>query len=203
MRQGKQLAYIENINYSKEIDPLSIDSGTMQESLSLTDLPEDLLAEIETWVEEQISLGVKEFIKRLTFRLGQSLHGFCLLRALGYHAQIEAGGKPVKTLRQAAKHFKCSHQFLHRISKDLEAQLNIKTTQSLEIEKKTYSMKVTPPEGYITLGQAIKEFNLKRTNLNNLIKQHGVELKPYKRKSKILKRAELKKILNFENKESI
>lgn len=202
MGNGKFMEYNDVFDYKKEEAPEAADGfnqEAFEELCQFYQLPEDLVAQVEVWVDEQIKLGVREFIKRLTVKMSQSLHGFCVLRALGYHAQIESNGVAVNSLRQIAKHFGCSHQYVDKLTKDLERQLGIHA-ETLEIEKKTYSMKVDPPKGWITYGQAMKEFNIKRTALLNIIKQNKIPVKPYARNAKIIDRAIFQK---FSGKESI
>ena len=123
---GKFLSYTDQLDYNKEAAP-EAGADSQQETLQTLcgryGIPEDLIAEIEVWTDEQVKLGLREFIKRLTIKMSQSLHGFCVLRALGYHAHIESDGKTVKSLRQIAKHFGCSHQYVDKLTKDLESQL--------------------------------------------------------------------------------
>ena len=82
---GKYVTYTDALDYGGEIAPEAVDS-IQQESLSELcrnyDLPEDLVAGVERWADEQVKLGLREFIKRLTIKMSQSLHGFCVLRAL-------------------------------------------------------------------------------------------------------------------------
>ena len=202
MTGSKFLQYNDFFDYKKEEAPEAADQftqGTFEELCTFYELPEDLAAQIEIWVDDQIKLGVREFIKRLTVKMSQSLHGFCVLRALGYHAQIERNGVAVNSLRQIAKHFDCSHQYVDKLTKDLERQLGVQA-DTLEIEKKTYSMKVDPPKGWLTYGQAMKEFGIKRTALLNLIKENQIPVKRYARNAKIIERAIFQK---FSGKESI
>ena len=194
---GKFLTYTDALDYQRETAPeCGADSNQTQlaELCEAYDLPEELVAQVESWTDEQIKLGLREFIKRLTIKMSQSLHGFCVLRALGYHAHIESDGKTVKSLRQIAKHFGCSHQYVDKLTKDLESQLGV-TVDALDIEKKTYSMTVTPPDGYITLGNALKEFKLTRQQLQEVI-DNGVPVQNYHRKSKIIERTKLLAALN-------
>ena len=190
---GKYVTYTDALDYGGEIAPEAVDS-IQQESLSELcrnyDLPEDLVAGVERWADEQVKLGLREFIKRLTIKMSQSLHGFCVLRALGYHAHIESEGKTVKTLRQIGKHFGYSHQYVDKLTKDLERQLGVKA-DSLDIDRKTYTMTVTAPEGWLTLGEAIKTYGVTRQQLQDLITKHDIEVVAYKRKSKILQKKSL------------
>jgi hypothetical protein len=202
MSGGKFMQFNDFFDYTKEEAPEAADNftqGSFEELCRFYDLPEDLAAQIEIWVDEQIKLGVREFIKKLTIKMSQSLHGFCVLRALGYHAQIESNGVAVNSLRQIAKHFNCSHQYVDKLTKDLESQLGVQA-DTLEIERKTYSMTVEPPKGWVTYGQAMKTFGIKRTALLRIINENKIPVKNYARNAKIIPLAMLKK---FSGKESI
>lgn len=168
-----------------------------QQIIEELDIPEEYVGDIENWVETQVMLGMKQFIKRFTSILAKSLHGFCVLRALGYHVHINHKGRPVKSLRQISDHFKCSHQLIHQLTKDFQKQLNIEGAKSNEIETRTYSMNVVPPKGWITLGNAVKKYNVTRRYLLKYIDKNGIELKSYKRNSRIVK---AKDILPLEGK---
>lgn len=187
--QGKYLTLCDNINYNNEAAPEAADSfnqESLAEAIHEWQLDEELIATIENWVEEQVKLGTREFIKRLTIRMSQTLHGFCVLRALGYHAQLEQNGKPIKSLRQIAKYFSCSHQYVDKLTKDLQHQLGVDPAHSSEIETKTYSMEITAPQGYLTYGQAIKQHNITRRELKQIIDSYDIQTQPYKRNSKIV-----------------
>lgn len=191
----------DNINYDNEAAPEAADSftqGTLTEAIEEWQLEEELIATIEEWTEEQIKLGTREFIKRLTIRMSQTLHGFCVLRALGYHAHLEQNGKPVKSLRQIAKHFSCSHQYVDKLTKDLQQQLGVDPAQNMQIETKTYSMEIKAPPGWLTIGQAIKEHKITRRDLKQIIEKHQIQTKPYKRLSKIMKADQVKAAIEKE-----
>ena len=192
------LSYVDKHNYADEVSPIgdfdcSTNQDALEELLKEYDLPDEVIAQLDEWVEEQVKLGLREFIKKLTIKMSQSLHGFCVLRALGYHAHIESDGKSVESLRQIAKHFKCSHQYVDKLTKDLQRQLGV-SIESLNIEKKNYSMTVKPPSGWITLGVAIRTYRVSRSRIQEAI-SNGVRCKNYKRKSKILRIEDLEKDL--------
>lgn len=196
---GKYLTLHDNINYESEAAPEAHDGFNqhqLHQAIDEWNLDEELIATIEQWAEEQIKLGTREFIKRLTIRMSQTLHGFCVLRALGYHAQLEHDGKPVKSLRQIAKYFQCSHQYVDKLTKDLQTQLGIDPAHNSEIETKTYSMEIEAPEGFLTFGQAIKKHQLTRRELKQIIQQHGITTQPYKRNAKIIPTEELTAAIN-------
>ena len=205
---GKYLSYIDQLDYGKEAAPEQAEDSLQDTLYNLCanyDLDEDLVAQIELWADEQVKLGLREFIKRLTIKMSQSLHGFCVLRALGYHAHIESDGKTVKSLRQIAKHFGCSHQYVDKLTKDLEGQLGVQA-DALDIEKKTYTMTVKPPAGFITLGNALKKYKLTRQQLQEVVDANNLGVVPYKRSSKILDEQKLQaaiKTNTYIKKESI
>jgi len=172
----------------------SFDQDAFKELCEELELPEETIATIETWVDEQIRLGMREFIYKFTNKMSHSLHGFCVLRALGYHAHIEDDkGKPITSLRAIAKHFQCSHQYIDKLARDLSEQLGV-SIDNLLIETKTYSMEVVPPKGFITIGQILKRYDVTRTTLWALIEEHGIEVRPYKRRSKLIATHDLEKL---------
>ena len=127
--------------------------------------------------------------------MSHSLHGFCVLRALGYHAHIEdQEGKPITSLRAIAKHFKCSHQYVDKLTKDLEVQLGLKI-ENLQIEQKTYSMEVTPPKGWLTIGQILKSNEITRKALWDAVNDLGLKVERHSRQSKIIKETDVQKII--------
>jgi hypothetical protein len=205
---GKFLSYTDQLDYAKEAAPeagADSEQETLQTLCGRYGIPEDLIAQIEVWTDEQVKLGLREFIKRLTIKMSQSLHGFCVLRALGYHAHIESDGKTVKSLRQIAKHFGCSHQYVDKLTKDLESQLGVQA-DALDIEKKTYTMTVNPPQGFITLGNALKKYGLTRQQLQGVVDANRLGVVPYKRSSKIIDEKKLQAAMrrhDFSGKESI
>lgn len=150
------------------------------------DIPEEYIADIELWCEDQIKQGSKEFIRRFTSILAKSLHGYCVLRAMGYHVQIEHEGKAITSLRQMAKHFKCSHQLIHQLIKDFEKQLKFESFKTLEIETRTYTCTVEPPKGYITMGNAMKRTGMSRRKFLKYCEAKNITLKRYIRNSRIL-----------------
>jgi hypothetical protein len=197
----RPIAFNGNIDYSHKIAPETEDSFDQDAFVELckdVEMPEETIAIIEKWVDEQIRLGMREFIYKFTNKMSHSLHGFCVLRALGYHAHIEdQEGKPITSLRAIAKHFECSHQYVDKLTKDLEVQLGLKI-ENLQIEQKTYSMEVTPPEGWITIGQALKKYDLTRKVLWDIINQEGLRVRDYTRQSKIIKDDTLQDVLRQE-----
>ena len=196
----KYESYNPALCYKSKIAPEA--TGTfnqhqLEQLISELELEEEIVGQIEGWVDEQIRLGMREFIYKFTNKLSHSLHGFCVLRALGYHAYLEdKDGKPVTSLRAIAKHFQCSHQYVDKLIKDLNDQLGIKI-YNMQIEERPYSMKVDPPKGYITIGQILKNYKITRGRLWRLIEEEGVEVKEYERKSKIVRLKDIEQILGL------
>lgn len=179
----------------------SFDQDAFKELCEELELPEETIAIIEQWVDEQIKLGMREFIYKFTNKMSHSLHGFCVLRALGYHAHIEdANGKPITSLRAIAKHFQCSHQYIDKLAKDLSEQLGV-SIDNILIETKTYSMEVTPPAGWITIGQILKRYKVTRNALWAMIEDRGLEVRKYRRRSKLIRVDDLQKL--FPNSQGI
>ena len=174
----------------------SFDQDAFEELCHELEMPEETIATIEAWVDEQIRLGMREFIYKFTNKMSHSLHGFCVLRALGYHAHVEdSEGKAITSLRAIAKHFECSHQYVDKLTKDLEQQLGLKI-ENLQIEQKTYSMQVDPPKGWMTIGQVLKTHRITRKALWETIKAQRIEVRPFTRQSKIIKRCDVEKIFS-------
>lgn len=196
---GKYQEYHEKWTYDDELAPETsnnIDQHTIANLVQELGLPVETIETIQEWSDQQISLGVREFVRAFVQRLSHSLHGFCVLRALGYHAHIEANGVRVQSLRQIAKHFKCSHQYVDRLTKDLEQQLGVvMPSKSVEIEKKNYTMHITPPKGWLTYGQAMEYFKITRKRLLRVIKTNQLQVRSYKRGSKLVNIKEVTKAL--------
>ena len=194
----RPIAFNGNIDYSHKIAPETEDSFDQDAFVELckdVEMPEETIAIIEKWVDEQIRLGMREFIYKFTNKMSHSLHGFCVLRALGYHAHIEdQEGKPITSLRAIAKHFKCSHQYVDKLTKDLEVQLGLKI-ENLQIEQKTYSMEVTPPKGWLTIGQILKSNEITRKALWDAVNDLGLKVERHSRQSKIIKETDVQKII--------
>lgn len=198
LKHGKFVEYTEEFTYDHEMAPEhdnNINQHTLADLVYDLGFDESVVAELEQWTEQQIKLGVREFVRAFVHRLSHTLHGFCVLRALGYHAHIENNGKQVRSLRQIAKHFKCSHQYVDRLTKDLEKQLGMALPKALDIETKTYTMDVVAPTGWLTYGQAIKTHNITRKRLLKAINKNQLVVKPYKRGSKIVNAQALAKAL--------
>ena len=190
------------IDYTSQHAPETHDSFNQDAFAQLCDeleMHEEEVAVIESWVDEQIKLGMREFLFKFTNKMSHSLHGFCVLRALGYHAHIEDNkGKQITSLRAIAKHFECSHQYVDKLTKDLEQQLGLKVG-NLQIEQKTYSMKVIAPKGWMTIGQVLKKYKVTRKTLWQLLAQHKVKPLAFQRKSKIVKCKTIDEIFSKES----
>ena len=194
----RPIKYNSSVDYTKQKAPEthdSFDQDAFEELCRELEIPEESIATIEAWVDEQIRLGMREFIFKFTNKMSHSLHGFCVLRALGYHAHIEDNnGKPITSLRSIAKHFECSHQYVDKLTKDLEVQLGLKI-ENRQIEQKTYSMKVDAPQGWMTIGQILKTHPITRKTLWLVIDDLGIVVKEHSRQSKIIKATDVQKII--------
>jgi hypothetical protein len=174
----------------------SFNQHGLEELIRELELPEEIVGIIEGWLDEQIRLGMREFIFKLTNKMSRSLHGFCVLRALGYHAHLQSkDGTPITSLRAIAKHFKCSHQYVDKLSKDLADQLGVKIYNA-QIEERPYSMKVTPPKGWVTIGHILKSYEITRGKLWSIIKKNKVEVREYYRNSKIVREDIITQLIN-------
>ena len=187
--QGRYLTYDDEINYSEIIkNHEECSQEDINQVLANHDIPSKLIPcivpDIEDLIDSQVRLGALEFINRFLAKMSRNLHGFCLLRALGYDVMLEHKGKSVNSLRQLADHFQVSHQYVDKLTKDYEKQIGLGKPND-------FSNKVKPPDGYITIGQAIKKYKLKRLDMNIFFKETGCEAMSYKRNSKIIREGEL------------
>lgn len=188
--QGKFVSYDDKINYS-DIEKHHKESkqDTLQSLLGPHDLDVSIIPIIEDYVDDQVRLGVLEFINRFLAKMSQNLHGFCLLRALGYDVTLEHNGKSVNSLRQLSDHFQVSHQYIDKLTKDYEKQIGLG-------KPKEYNPKVKPPDGYITIGQAMKKYKLKRNDMTNFFNATNCTAISYKRNSKIIPEGQLTSYLS-------
>ena len=195
---GKFCTYLDALDYSSELateiessaDVYSADIDAVIDQYDFNDsLKQELKEDLQRHCEHQIRQGVGEFISRLTFRMSQSLHGFCVLRALGYVCKIEGqDGKQITSLRQIAKHFKTSSQWIYKLTEDLKRCLGVSDdVQSLGILRKNYSMKVDVPSGYMTIGMICEELNTNNKRLQTLIAENNIEQIPHTRGSKLIR----------------
>jgi hypothetical protein len=176
---GRYLHYDDTIGYTQHQHKIAQatkhDLPAMLEEEGLI----ELLPKLQAWADEEIRLGMCEFINRFLAKMSQNLHGFCLLRALGYDVMLEHEGKSIKSLRQMAEHFQVHHSYIHKLTKDLQTQIGLG-------KPKDYSTKVKPPKGYMTISQAMTHFGIDRLKLWEAIKRSGAKVKPYKMNSKLV-----------------
>ena len=172
----------------------NINQHTLADLVYDLGLDESVVAELEQWTEQQINWVCGNLCGRLC--IGYHTH-YTGLRIAGIELprHIENNGKQVRSLRQIAKHFKCSHQYVDRLTKDLEKQLGMALPKALDIETKTYTMNVVAPNGWLTYGQAIKTHNITRKRLLKAINKNQLVVKSYKRGSKIVNAQALAKAL--------
>ena len=205
--KGKFCSYLDALDYSSELateiecsaDVYSADIDAVVDQYDFNEgLKKELKEDLQRHCEYQIRQGVGEFISRLTFRMSQSLHGFCVLRALGYVCRIEGqDGKQITSLRQIAKHFKTSSQWIYKLTEDLKRCLGVSDdVQSLGILRKNYSMKVDVPKGYMTIGMICDELNTNNKRLQKLIAENDIEQTPHTRGSKLIRCEDVELIRN-------
>jgi len=207
--KGKFCSYLDALDYSSELaseieSSDDIYSADIEEVLDQYDfninLRQELQEDLQQLCEHQIRQGVGEFISRLTFRMSQSLHGFCVLRALGYVCKVEGeDGKQITSLRQIAKHFNTSSQWIYKLTEDLKKCLGVtEDVPTLGITKKKYSMKIDVPSGYKTIGMLIEEFGTNNKRLQKIILENKIKIKNHTRGSKLISEQDvqiIKKIL--------
>ena len=208
---GKFCTYLDALDYSTELateiessaDVYSADIDAVVDQYDFNEeLKKELKEDLQRHCEHQIRQGVAEFISRLTYRMSQSLHGFCVLRALGYVARIEGdNGKQVTSLRQIAKHFKTSSQWIYKLTEDLKRCLGVSDdVQSLGIVRKNYSMKVDVPKGYMTIGMICEELKTNNKRLQKLISENDIVQTPHTRGSKLIRIEDVEILKNKLNK---
>ena len=200
---GQFLSYNDAIDYTPLIDkthPMSPQAITstqvdLADALAPHSIPLEVLPLVEEHIEKQTKLATLEFINRFLSKMSQNLHGFCLLRALGYDVMLEHNGKHVSSLRQLSEHFKVSHQYIHKLTKDYSNQIGLGGRQSRNT--------VSPPDGYATLATIMKKYSITRHTLKKIIVQTGAKVMPYKRNSKIVQESLINSYLREKKKESI
>ena len=196
--KGKYCKYLDALDYTSELateinssaDIYSADIDAVLDQYDFNSgLKEELRNDFETLCEHQIRQGVGEFISRLTFKMSESLHGFCVLRALGYVCKIVgADGKQITSLRSIAKHFNTSSQWIYKLTEDLKVCLGVEEdVPTLGITKKNYSMKIDVPIGYKTIGQTLDILKTNNKRLQKLIEEYDIQITPFKRGSKLLR----------------
>lgn len=184
---GQFVKYSDDIDYSPIMDKnhpmcpqmFKPPQEEIAHLLENYDAPPELIPVIEDYISDQTRIATLEFINRFLAKLSQNLHGFCLLRALGYDVMVEHNGKPITSLRQMSEHFQVSHQYIHKLTKDYSEQIGMS-------KPKQYKTRVTAPDGYITLGEAMKKYKLSRHKLKQLIKATKAQVISYKRNSKVM-----------------
>ena len=203
--KGKYCKYLDALDYTSELateinsssDIYSADIDAVLDQYDFNSgLKEELRNDFETLCEHQIRQGVGEFISRLTFRMSESLHGFCVLRALGYVCKIVGeDGKQITSLRSIAKHSNTSSQWIYKLTEDLKVCLGVEEDiPTLGITKKNYSMKVDVPSGYKTIGMIIKETGTNNKRLQKIILENNIDIKNHTRGSKLIKSSDVELI---------
>ena len=206
MAKGRYMSFTDELDYSNELanqpapgDLINnvtwLNDAGFMEIVERYGLPNEIAQELEEQFVEQSKKSLAEAIKRLTTRMAQNLHGFCVLRALGYHAQIESEGKEITSLRSIAKHFGVCHQYVDKVTNDMTRLLSTDAPKSLAIRTRKDNLKAKPPKGFITIGQAIKKFNITTFQINIAMKEAGLKFKKFTRGAKIVEEIKLKKAL--------
>jgi hypothetical protein len=200
---GQFVSYNDSIDYTPIVDkthpmtPQAINANTqvdLADAIAPHIMPPEVMPMLEEYIAEQTKLSTLEFINKFLGKMSQNLHGFCLLRALGYDVMLEHNGKHVSSLRQLSEHFKVSHQYIHKLTKDYGEQIGLGVPKSTSVQ---------PPDGYATLANIMKKYSITRHKLKRIIQQTGATVMPYKRNSKIVQESLINNYIEKKIKESI
>lgn len=188
--KGRYVQYDDSLLYKQS--PHKITEAPCQKTapalLQELDLPLEYVPPLEEYIDRQVHLGTLEFINRFLSKLSKSLHGYCLLKALGYEVQIEAKGKHISSLREMADHFQVHHSYIHKLTEDLAAQIKAGTP-------KEYCRQVTAPTGYLTMTQIMQKYKLSKPKVQEVIKKANAQTMPYRKNSKIVLESDILPLL--------
>ena len=167
-----------------------IDKYNFNEKLS-----NELLTEINEYVESEVNKTTLEFVNRFMQKLGRgSKLAYATARALGFHVYIKKDGKELHTLKDIAEYWDVCPQLIDQLSKQIQKDLNVEPITNLSIHKKNYSYKVQSPKGYMTTGEVLSFLNISNKKLNSIIKTLGIKKKDYIRGSKLIAEDDIDKV---------
>jgi len=199
---GQYVSYNDAIDYTPLVDkthPMTPQAINAETQVDLCDaiaphvLPLEVMPLLEEHIEKQTKLATLEFINKFLGKMSQNLHGFCLLRALGYDVMLEHNGRHVSSLRQLSEHFKVSHQYIHKLTKDYSTQIGLDGAAGAKRNS------VQPPDGYATLATIMKKYSVTRHTLKKIISETGAKVMPYKRNSKIVQESLINSYIRKKN----
>ena len=198
------LEYLDGLNYDAFTAPevqASVVSKTCAESILdkynfNNELTEELLEDIQEYIDREIKDTTLEFVNRFFQRLGKNKTGYAVARALGFHIYLkDKDGKEIHTQKEIANYFGVCPQMIDLLSKQVQEDLEgIEPITSLAIHKKKYNYKVTPPKGFYTTIQVMKFLNLTNKKLNGIIRTLGITKRSFNRGSRLIADEDVHKI---------
>jgi hypothetical protein len=190
------LEYLDGLNYSAFTAPEAqseavrkLDAQTILSKYNFNEaLREELLDDLQTYIEEEVKISTLEFVNKFFERLGKNKTGYAVARALGFHIYLkDKEGKEIHTQKQIANYFGVCPQMIDLLSKQVQEDLRgIEPITSLAIHKKKYDYSVKAPEGYMTTIQVMNFLDLTNKKLNGIIKSLDIRKKEYTRGSKLI-----------------
>jgi|13_taG_2_1085334.scaffolds.fasta_scaffold21845_1 predicted house-cleaning noncanonical NTP pyrophosphatase (MazG superfamily) len=198
------LEYIDGYNYSSiqapestALDSKKISAENIINKYNFNNaLKEELLEDIEHYVQEEIKNATLEFVNRFFQRLGTNKLGYTIARSLGFHIYLkDKEGKEIHTQKEIAKYFDVCPQMIDLLSKQVQEDLKgIEPITSMAIHKKNYNYNVIPPEGFYTTIQVMKMLNLTNKKLNGIVKVLDIKKKNWCRGSRLITESDVDKI---------
>ena len=197
------MQFIDGIDYESMKAPEA--QGTILNNFSGEDiidkynfneeLKEELLEDINAFINEEVSKITLEFVSRFFERLGKgSKEAYAVARALGFHICLkDKDGKELQTLKDLAGYWNVCPQMLDLLSKQVSEDI-LEPIQNLAIHKKNYSYEVKAPDGYMTTGEVMKFLNLSNKKLNSAVKVLGIKKKEWHRKSRLIAEEDIDRI---------
>jgi len=190
------IRYLDELGYDGLIapevqseDPINISVESIIDKYNFNNqLKNELLNELNAYVEKEVKTSTLEFVNRFMERLGKgSKLGFATARALGFHVYLkDKQGNEIHTLKEIADYWNVCPQLVDQLSKQIQKDLQLDPITNLSIHKKNYSYKVKSPKGYMTTGEVLSFLNISNKKLNSIIKTLGIRKKDYLRGSKLV-----------------
>ena len=199
------LEFIDGYNYSPitapEAQADAINKLRAEDILDKYDfnqaLREELLEDLQIYMDEEVKNTTLEFVNRFFQRLGKgSKTAYLVARALGFHIYLkDKDGKEIHTQKEIANYFGVCPQMIDLLSKQIQEDLgDVDPITSLAIHKKDYNYKVEAPKGYMTTIQVMRFLNLTNKKLNGIIKALDIQKKEYSRGSRLISEQDVHRI---------
>ena len=201
------IRYLDELGYDGLIapevqseDPINISVESIIDKYNFNNqLKNELLNELNAYVEKEVKTSTLEFVNRFMERLGKgSKLGFATARALGFHVYLkDKQGNEIHTLKEIADYWNVCPQLVDQLSKQIQKDLQLDPITNLSIHKKNYSYKVKSPEGYMTTGEVLSFLNISNKKLNSIIKTLGIRKKDYLRGSKLVAEEDIDQVERY------